>query len=95
MHFRLGETVVVKTQIRNDVGNLVDPATSVKISIFDLHNGAEVDCADMVKFAVGLYRYYYTIPQDATTGDFRVVVEDVDGVVVTYDDNETFNVTLV
>jgi uncharacterized protein YfaS (alpha-2-macroglobulin family) len=57
MLYQLGETVICSVEVRNAAGTLVDPATSMKITITDNKNGTEVDDQAMTKDETGKYHY--------------------------------------
>jgi len=61
-------------KIKNIDGNAyVDPST-VSITIYNPCMGEEVSEASMTKSDVGIYYYSYTIPVDATYGEYQIKV---------------------
>lgn len=79
-NFKLGETVICWRNVKDpDTGQYYDPATSMKISIFDPVNGAEISNQDMVKDNTGKYHCNYNSPATALRGDYKIVYTATDG----------------
>lgn len=82
--FDVGETVIASIEVRNDAGTLVDPATSMKITIMDKNKAAVVNNVDMTKDSTGKYHYdcqtagyidgKYDVSYKATDGT-RITIE--------------------
>lgn len=72
-------TVRVIAYVYDDDGNLVDPTTSIKVSIWDPDDVNQVDGAAMTKSATGVYEYYYKTTSSTTKGWWRGEVEVIDG----------------
>jgi len=79
MAFHPGETAICKATITDEDGKLVDPSTSMTVTITDNRNGIEVNDQDMVKDSVGQYHYDWNTSTDALSGKYRVFYKAVDG----------------
>ena len=55
--FDIGETVICSVEVKNDAGTLVDPATSMTITITDKLGAVKANAVAMTKDAVGKYHY--------------------------------------
>ena len=75
-------TVRVIAYVYNDAGALVDPETSIKVTIYDPTGEAEEEDEDMTMqdSTTGVYEYYFTTDADTTEGWWtgEVWVVDVD-----------------
>ena len=61
-----GETAYIHAEFRNLAGELADPTTSAKITIWDKDGTLKIDAAAMMKDAgTGKYHYGYPVPTDA------------------------------
>ena len=83
MLFQAGETAVCSISIYNSAGALVDPATSVTISIWDEAGTKLVDAAAMTNDGVGLDHYNYTTPATGVKGQYKVIYTATDGALIT------------
>jgi len=90
-NFNAGETVICLVEIRNLGSALVDPATSMKISIVGSHGDEEVLDQNMVKDSTGKYHYDYQIPSTGLSGKYNVAYTATDGTRITIL-KESFNV---
>jgi hypothetical protein len=62
-----GETAYIYAEFRNLAGELVNPTTSIKISIWDKDGTLKIDGVAMAgPDATGKYHYAYPIPGTAT-----------------------------
>ena len=77
--FEIGETIVCSIEIRNSAGVLVDPATSIKITIEDLDGKKVVDDVAMANDGVGLDHYDYTSALTAKGGNYTIWYIAIDG----------------
>ena len=77
--FEIGETVVCSITIKNAAGVLVDPATSIKITIEDPDGLKVVDDVAMNNDGVGLDHYDYTSPLTVKVGTYTVWYIAIDG----------------
>ena len=57
MGLHIGATIVASCEVTNDAGTLVDPATSMKITITDKFGNVKVNAVDMTKDSTGKYHY--------------------------------------
>jgi len=75
-------TVRVIAYVYDDDGALVDPETSIKVTIYDPAGDAEEEDEDMTQqdSTTGVYEYYFRTDADTTKGWWRgeVAVIDVD-----------------
>lgn len=77
--FRKLATVILEIEVYNQSNQLVDPATSMKITVNNSSvNRIEVDSADMVKDSTGKYHYDFQTA-NAGRGDYGVTFIDTDG----------------
>lgn len=82
--FDIGETVICSVEVKNDAGTLVDPATSMKITITDKNKAVVVNAVTMTKDSTGKYHYdcqttgyidgKYEVSYKATDGT-RITIE--------------------
>lgn len=91
MKFDIGETVICSVEVRNDADVLVDPATSMKITILNPYQTVVVNNVDMTKDAVGKYHYDYTLPSTASCGKYNAKYIATDGSRITIS-KDTFEV---
>lgn len=92
MPFQRSETVICRIEVRNaETGNLVDPATSMKITITDPSGAKKVDNQAMSPDALGKYHTDYTIPTDGGLGRWNVEYVATDGARITIE-RDTFTV---
>jgi hypothetical protein len=64
-------------------GTLVDPSTSVKVSIWNENNTIVVNEQAMTNDAVGTYHYNYTTSTTGIRGQYRVIYTATDGTLIT------------
>lgn len=76
--FHQGETAPCKIETYYN-GVLTDPDTSVKVTIKDPRNGAELSDQVMSKSATGEYRYDYDLAATAEVGRWRRLYEITHG----------------
>ena len=79
MAFHTGETVICSIEVKNESGVLVDPATSMKITITDNRNGVEVNDQNMTKDSTGMYHYDWNSSVNAPVGIYKIIYTAVDG----------------
>lgn len=72
MSFHRGETVICSIEVRSN-NTLTDPDTSMKISIWDAYNGAEVTDQAMTPDSTGKYHYDYTPSSTDHLGKYKVI----------------------
>ena len=77
--FNRGETIICSVLVKNSAGTLVDPQTSMKITIKDANNGAEVNNVDMTKTATGTYHYDFNSTASSMKGLYTVLYKATDG----------------
>jgi hypothetical protein len=80
-------TVWIRALVYDVDGVLVDPTTSIKVTVVDSGGTKQVDDQAMSKAATGTYDYYYTLASDADEGWWQGEVWTVDG---TYPSCESF-----
>lgn len=87
--FELGETVEIYVEVKNQLGTLVDPATSIKVTIYKPDGTEALAATSMTKVDTGKYNYYYTSvvatpPAADPLGWYRVriTVMDIDKVTI-------------
>ncbi len=83
-----GSTPYLKFYVRDADGALVDPATSVKVSITDAHGHDVVTNVSCTNDGVGIYHYAsWTVPTTSVGGrytwrpqstDVNVIIEDTE-----------------
>lgn len=76
--FQRTETVVCSLTIKDSTGTLVDPDTSIKVTVTDPDGTAVVDDQAMSKDDTGTYHYDYTPDSDADLGPYVVRYKTVD-----------------
>lgn len=77
--FYFGETVIIELEVRNPKTNeLFNPATFVRLSVYDDPNGACVDNADMTRDSTGLFHYDFNCAPGCN-GEHIVIVTIKDG----------------
>ena len=76
--FDIGETVVCSIEVKTDAGILVDPATSMKITIISPPGSIIINAIDMTKNAVGKYYYDFASASQAE-GEYIVKYTATDG----------------
>ena len=83
--FVTGETIDFRIEIRNKEGVLVNPTTSITISIWDSANSLKINVFAMTQDdgLTGKYHYYYTTPATGPTGEWRVTYTATSGSYVT------------
>ena len=57
--YHIGETIICSVECKDSAGAYADPATSMKITIYNKLGTALVDNQSMTKDAVGKYHYDY------------------------------------
>ncbi len=78
MSYHKGETVICSCLVKNTSGVLTNPANSMKITIYDSANGAEINNVDMVKDSTGTYHYDFQTAS-AFKGKYTVNYVAIDG----------------
>lgn len=81
--FMREETVEVYVEVRNQADTLVDPDTSITVTILDSANTEIVAATGMTKDDTGKYVYYYTIGAAVAIGWWTALVIVTDGTKVT------------
>ena len=79
MTFQIGETVICSATVRNVAGALVDPSTSMKITITDSRNSIKVSNQNMSKDGTGEYHYDFDTSSLSLTGIYTVSYKATDG----------------
>ena len=80
MKFNRGETVICSCTVKNSSGTLVDPSTSMKITITDNRNGVEVNDDNMIDDAgLGAYHYDWLTTSTHAKGIYFVFYKATDG----------------
>ena len=77
--FEIGETVICSIEIRNAAGVLVNPATSIKITIENPDGTKVVNDVAMTNDGVGLDHYDYTSAVTVQVGTYTVWYIAIDG----------------
>jgi len=72
-------TVRTTAYVYDDADELVDPTTSIKVSIWDSDGAVKVDDVAMTKVSTGVYEHYYNTSSSSTRGDWRGQVVVIDG----------------
>ena len=72
-------TIWVRAFVYDKDGALVDPTTSIKLTLVDSAAAVKVDALAMTKAEVGIYDYYYTTLVDCAEGWWQGEVWVVDG----------------
>lgn len=85
MKFLAGATVRIHTEIYDIDDALVDPTTSVTITITDPTGTAAVTNGAMSTSSTGIYDYYYTSTVDVKYGTWRFVIKATDSSYISYD----------
>jgi len=70
--YQLGETAVLKTELRNAADALYDPDTSVKVAVWNSAGTAVLAASDMTKLSTGVYYYNLATTTSFVTGCYRV-----------------------
>lgn len=86
--FQIGETVVITHTVQRKVANVwtdYDPATSVKVSVYDPTGVIDVTAASMTKDSTGYYHYDYQ-SAGKSAGTYRARVTDTDATRITNKD---------
>jgi len=80
-------TVWIRAFIYDSDDALVDPTTSVKITIVEANTRIKkVDAQNMTKFSTGTYDYYYTLASNAAEGWWSGEIHSTDGTSVSIAD---------
>ena len=77
--FEIGETIICSITIKNSADVLVDPATSIKITIEDEDGVKVVDDIAMTNDGVGLDHYDYTSALTVKAGPYTIWYIAIDG----------------
>ncbi len=78
MKFNRGETVICSCTVKNSSGTLVDPSTSMKITIKDLLNTVMVNDQSMTKDSAGTYHYDWGTSASIGKGIYSVYYKATD-----------------
>lgn len=81
--FNIGETVVCSVEVRNTAGTLVDPATSMTITIANPLKAIVVSNQTMTKDATGKYHYDFTSEATYLDGKYTVSYKATDSTRIT------------
>ena len=73
-------TVRVLAYSYDDADALVDPTTSIKVTIYDPDDTKLIDGVAMTKESKGVYSYFYKTTVTSKTGRWRGEVVVIDGV---------------
>lgn len=74
MKYYQGETITIEATVKTTERALVNPTTSITITIKDPTGTTMVDAQAMTNDSTGKYHYDYAIPADATTGEWNTEV---------------------
>ena len=85
--FEIGETVICYATIRDANGVLVDPTTSVKITIKNPAGTVLTNDVAMTKDSQGLYHYDFQVTTGYANGWYTTRVTAVDGTRITKQDD--------
>lgn len=77
--FLAGATIWVRAYVYDSDGDLVDPTTSIKVTLVDADGTTQVDAQAMAQAGTGIYDYYYTTESDCAEGWWNGEVWTVDG----------------
>jgi len=81
--FEIGETIRCSIEIRDAAGTLVDPATSITITISNPNGVEVVSAVAMTNDGVGLDHYDYTSALTVVAGEYIVLYIATDGAIIT------------
>ena len=79
MTFQIGETVICSITVRDADGNLVDPSTSMKITITDSQKSVKVNDQAMINDSKGEYHYDFDTSSLSLAGIYTVTYKATDG----------------
>lgn len=82
MSFCVGEHIECLLEIRDNAGNLVDPDTSILVSVYRPDGTLDVDGTAMTKTVVGKYTYTYN-SAGKPVGIYRARFKTVDATKIT------------
>lgn len=82
MSFDVGETVICSIEVKNTAGALVNPTTSMTITLYDPDGTVDVSPVGMDNDDVGKYHYDYQTTGKAT-GKYIVLYTATDGARIT------------
>jgi uncharacterized protein YfaS (alpha-2-macroglobulin family) len=74
MTYYQGETITLNATVKTTARALVNPTTSITITVKDPDGTTKVDAQAMSNDSTGKYHYDYAIPSDATVGEWDVEV---------------------
>jgi uncharacterized protein YfaS (alpha-2-macroglobulin family) len=77
--FESGETVICSATVKTSAGVLTDPATSMKITIYDPNDTVIVNDVAMTNDGVGLYHYDFASSSTYVMGTWEVYYTATDG----------------
>ena len=77
--FLAKSTIWVRAFVYDSAGALVDPTTSIKLTLVDSAAAVKVDALAMTKSTTGIYDYYYTTLVACAEGWWNGEVWVVDG----------------
>lgn len=72
-------TIWVRAWVYDKDGNLVDPTTSITVTLVDSAESKKLDAVAMVYSEQGIYDYYYTTASDCAEGWWNGEVWTTDG----------------
>ena len=79
MAFNRGETVICEIEVTvTETGDLVDPATSMNITITNFHHGTEVNNQAMINDSTGKYHYDFNSAIGMPKGQYTVYYTDTE-----------------
>jgi len=79
IEFLAKSTIRILAYIYDDSDSLVDPTTSILISIYDPDGEKIVNGVAMTLVSTGIYEYYYKTTADTDKGWWRGEIEVIDG----------------
>ena len=79
MSYTRGETVICSVTVKNSSGTLVDPTTSMKITITHQNSTVEVNEQAMTKDSTGTYHYDWATTSATTRGPYIIKYIATDG----------------
>ena len=87
--FDAGETVICSCEVKNDEGTLIDPATSMTITIYNPVYTKVINTVAMTKDSTGKYHYDFQSSGNMA-GKYSIEYWATDGTRISIED-ETFN----
>lgn len=78
MYYNRGEAVRIRARFYDENDNLVNPSTSVKLTIKDKNDTELVSAQDMTNQSTGRYFYIYPTSSNSILGKYSVKIDALD-----------------